>query len=264
MTIMLRQLGIPARMVNGFRTGEYNRFGGSWTVRQYDAHSWVEAYYSPYGWIEFDPTPPDPVRSRSTFLSMIWNLADAVDLWWTDEVVNYTFWSQSAFFRVTRARIMELQQALRDTAQAFFKRGRSQMDRLDLRKWLTAHGPMAAAIIMLMTAAVLVLRRRWNFWGFLRALRRLTRSHDLGFVVTSFYADALDLLKSHGRERARNQTPLEFAHSLAEPSIAAPFTSLTHMYNKVRFGPGSNPEDLTETETLLQSLKHALRQTKRN
>ena len=47
-------------MVNGFRTGEYNRFGDAWIVRQYDAHSWVEAYFPPYGWIEFDPTPPDP------------------------------------------------------------------------------------------------------------------------------------------------------------------------------------------------------------
>jgi hypothetical protein len=262
MTIMLRQLGIPARMVNGFRTGEYNTFGAAWTVRQYNAHSWVEAYYSPYGWIEFDPTPPDPVRSRSSFLRMIWNLADAVDLWWTDEVVNYTFWRQSAFFREVRTRLMEFQKGLRDTVQVFFKQGRSQMDRLDLRKWLTTHGPIAAAILLLMTTIVLILRRRWNFWGFLRALRRATRSHDLGFVVTSFYADALDLLKAYGRARARNQTPLEFAHSLAEPSIAAPFTSLTHMYNKVRFGSAGDPEDLSETETLLRSLKNALRQAK--
>ena len=57
MAVMLRQTGIPARLVNGFRTGEYNALGDAWVVRQYDAHSWVEAYFKPYGWIEFDPTP---------------------------------------------------------------------------------------------------------------------------------------------------------------------------------------------------------------
>jgi len=49
LTLMLRQIGIPARLVNGFRMGEYNRLGESWIVRQYDAHSWVEAYFLPYG-----------------------------------------------------------------------------------------------------------------------------------------------------------------------------------------------------------------------
>jgi len=71
MTVMLRELGIPARLVNGFRSGQYNRIGGNWIVRQYDAHSWVEAYFPPYGWIEFDPTPPDPQRSQTAFMRLV-------------------------------------------------------------------------------------------------------------------------------------------------------------------------------------------------
>ena len=45
MTMMLRTLGIPARMVNGFRGGEYNDLTNSYIVREKDAHSWVEAYF---------------------------------------------------------------------------------------------------------------------------------------------------------------------------------------------------------------------------
>ena len=60
---LLRHLGVPARLVNGFRSGEYNALGRAFTVRQYDAHSWVEAFFPPYGWIEFDPTPPYRARS---------------------------------------------------------------------------------------------------------------------------------------------------------------------------------------------------------
>jgi len=41
MTVMLGSLGIPARLVVGFLTGEYNDVGGDFIMRAIDAHSWV-------------------------------------------------------------------------------------------------------------------------------------------------------------------------------------------------------------------------------
>ena len=64
MAIMLRTVGIPTRIVNGFLPGEYNSIGGSYIVRQSDAHSWVEVYAPGKGWLEFDPTPPDPTGAK--------------------------------------------------------------------------------------------------------------------------------------------------------------------------------------------------------
>ena len=58
MTVMLRSVGIPARYINGFLTGEYNDVGGDLVVRASDAHSWVEAYFPSHGWLTFDPTLP--------------------------------------------------------------------------------------------------------------------------------------------------------------------------------------------------------------
>jgi transglutaminase-like putative cysteine protease len=54
MTIFLRDLGIPARYVEGFLPG--GRSGGVETVIYSSAHAWVEAYFPGYGWVEFDPT----------------------------------------------------------------------------------------------------------------------------------------------------------------------------------------------------------------
>jgi transglutaminase-like putative cysteine protease len=54
---MLRSLGIPTRLVNGFGPGKYDAATNSYIVRGEDAHTWVETYFPTYGWITFEPTP---------------------------------------------------------------------------------------------------------------------------------------------------------------------------------------------------------------
>lgn len=55
MALMLRFLGIPARVAVGFTSGDWK--DGVWTVTDHDAHAWVEAWFEGYGWLAFDPTP---------------------------------------------------------------------------------------------------------------------------------------------------------------------------------------------------------------
>lgn len=57
MALMLRYLGIPARVAAGFTSGRYDARSGTWTVTDRDAHTWVEVWFSGYGWLPFDPTP---------------------------------------------------------------------------------------------------------------------------------------------------------------------------------------------------------------
>ena len=57
MALMLRMVGIPARVAAGFSPGTYNRDAGQYRVRDLDAHSWVEVYFEGVGWVPFDPTP---------------------------------------------------------------------------------------------------------------------------------------------------------------------------------------------------------------
>jgi transglutaminase-like putative cysteine protease len=56
MAVFLRELGIPARFVEGFLPGEPDPIGNGRTIRSSDAHAWVQAYFPGYGWVDFDPT----------------------------------------------------------------------------------------------------------------------------------------------------------------------------------------------------------------
>jgi transglutaminase-like putative cysteine protease len=57
MALMLRYLGIPARVAAGFTSGSYDAEKNVWTVTDRNAHTWVEAWFRGYGWLPFDPTP---------------------------------------------------------------------------------------------------------------------------------------------------------------------------------------------------------------
>lgn len=65
--LMLRSLGIPARLAVGFAQGEARiseESGAQYIVRTKDAHAWPEVYFPGIGWVEFEPTASQPVLSR--------------------------------------------------------------------------------------------------------------------------------------------------------------------------------------------------------
>src|SRR5919199_1320807 len=72
LTIMLRSIGIPARLVVGFGTGEFNPFTGFYIVKNTDAYAMTEVYFPKYGWYAFDPIPghelfPQSIEETETF-----------------------------------------------------------------------------------------------------------------------------------------------------------------------------------------------------
>ena len=79
-TMMLRSIGIPARLVVGFAPGRFNPFTGFYEVANTDAHALTEVYFPNYGWFAFDPIPGHPltppgVDEDQTFsaLGQLWN-----------------------------------------------------------------------------------------------------------------------------------------------------------------------------------------------
>jgi hypothetical protein len=61
LVVMLRSLGIPARLAVGFTPGERNPFTGLWEVRASNAHAWAEVWFPGVGWQAFDPTANVPL-----------------------------------------------------------------------------------------------------------------------------------------------------------------------------------------------------------
>ncbi len=53
--IMLRSLGVPARLAVGYAQG-YLSEEGLFTVQLKDSHAWPEVFFPGYGWVPFEPT----------------------------------------------------------------------------------------------------------------------------------------------------------------------------------------------------------------
>ena len=66
MTVMLRTLGIPARLASGYVIDPARQQDGSDTYKltQQQSFAWPEVYFPSIGWVEFNPTPSQPVVSR--------------------------------------------------------------------------------------------------------------------------------------------------------------------------------------------------------
>ena len=119
-SVMMRSVGIPARVVLGYQGGEVNPLGGHLIVRQSDAHAWTEIWLDELGWWRVDPTAavaPERVDigagdaalegigetwgfsapSRWVYqVSMAW---DAVNAKWNEWILGYGPDTQNAFLK---------------------------------------------------------------------------------------------------------------------------------------------------------------------
>jgi transglutaminase-like putative cysteine protease len=94
MTLMLRSVGIPARVVSGFVGGRYNRFGGYLIVRKSDAHTWVEAVVDKK-WETFDPTPPSFLEEDAELFMYL----DLLTMNWNRYVIGYGSFEQDVLMK---------------------------------------------------------------------------------------------------------------------------------------------------------------------
>jgi len=126
MAVLLRAVGVPSRVVNGFYGGRWNEIGQYVQIRQGDAHSWVEAWFDDEGWTTWDPTPP--VEMRLDASSGAWAAArewiDYLRYRWYQWVVEYSLEKQVEVFKKA-AEVFDLEPNLRGLRKAgdLVKRG---------------------------------------------------------------------------------------------------------------------------------------------
>jgi protein-glutamine gamma-glutamyltransferase len=244
MTVMLRTRGIAARVVNGFLPGEYNEAAGAYTVRQSDAHSWVEVYFPrTNSWVTFDPTPSAGRTSRvSTGLAaQLSKYSEALELMWFQYVVGYDKQEQHSLANSLRRELMDLR---RDSARDFD------------RAWValpSIMGPVVAGLLSLGALFGLAwLARRILHLGWRRGLKVWQIGAGLESSRVDFYERLMALLEKQGHKRESYQTPLEFAGSLGLNEARA----VTNAYNRVRFGAEQlSPSEQKQIENLLLAIE---------
>jgi transglutaminase-like putative cysteine protease len=260
MTVMLRDLGIPARYVGGFLPGEYNDLGGDYIVRASDAHTWVEAYFPAYGWITFDPTPPGNGKRNGFFsrLALYW---DWFQFAWSEWVINYDFGHQVNLAR----NLQSTSRNWSDHTQHYYREKQRQAIRLlmalDRR---TEASPYFLPGVLAFLIALLIYMRGRPLIGYLIARWRVRarRGGNLTASLASLeYREMLRLLEKRGWKKSPSQTALEFASAIPAADIAAPVAQLTALYQSARFG--DHPTPVAQMSALLRATRESLRTPRR-
>lgn len=231
MAVMLRTLGVPSRMANGFLGGVQNPITGLYVVRASDAHTWVEAYLPGYGWTTFDPTPPDPNPRGVSLWSRLALYTDAAETYWHDWVVGYDTGQQAVLAD-------KMQQLTRSWSLRWLERlGDSRLRwKTNLTAELKAHGFWALAVGLWIALLLLYGPRLWKLGRMRWGARRLRRGRGSTADATLLYARMLDLLRRRGYEKPAWFTPREFAATLPPSELGALISQFTAAYNALRFG----------------------------
>jgi transglutaminase-like putative cysteine protease len=228
--VLLRQVGVPARLVNGYYGAHYNSVGEYYAVRQADAHSWIEVHFGRLGWVTFDPTPPggrtfgDDAPLWPAFSEWM----DAVRNAYLDWIIDYDLGKQLTLFENLGLRDREAETAL--------------------TRWRWA---LVAIAVIVVGAWVFGRARRW---------RRVRARPEL--ALWTMIATALG---KRGLVVGEAESPRQFGRRVAErePAIADAVTGFMSMYDACRFAPSTTTEDLAKLREAARVLAAAIAAVKR-
>ena len=252
MAVMLRTLGIPSRIVNGFRGGEYNDVTGSYIVRARDAHSWVEAYFPGYGWYTFDPTPASTADSPSRAYLYL----DAMREFWHEWVINYDTGHQHSLgfagMQHGRSAVEHIGSWVQSAYATSLRRAKELRSSFEqhMNAWtLRVTGTLIVPTLLLIAPRLYQAMRR------IRISRRPRL--DPHSAASIWYHRALKLLSKRGLRKSPTQTPQEFAQTIVSSPVRQRVESFTRHYECARFGDSA--EDAEKLPDLYQDLEAVTR-----
>jgi len=244
MVALLSSSGIPSRIATGFAAAEYNSVSGYYTVRQSDAHAWVEVRMAPDRWETFDPTPVGELQSsrRASAGPIGWikHLWDAIEFSWLDNVVAYDKGIKLDVIGIA---------GRTDPGAAAVK----WQNRLaEVQAWVRKHLPEGVVARSLLVGALtfaLVMGAYWLFQIGSRAfaplrtlLARLSPRRARAITQQTqvpkdawFYREALDELDAAGQGKPAETPPITFADTL-EPVAANALHRIARLFYRSRFG----------------------------
>jgi hypothetical protein len=249
MVLMMRSLGVPARLVSGFLQGEWNSFGSYFTVREQDAHTWVEVYFPQSGWFPFDPTPS--VGESPATLGRLRQVIDTLWVFWDRYIVRFSIRDQVAVWQGVRSQgTMWQGRSLQwtETAKAGLQAAMA---------WVLRRREVWLLLIAVGCFGALVMRwwvKRhdgWPFWHD-QSLRPAQRSGR------TFYTKMLRLLAERGVQKPPTLTALEFVQVMGPElgPVGRAVETLTDYYHRLRFGATPlTDEEQRDVARLLRQIK---------
>ena len=261
LALMLRSQGIPARMIVGYKGGEYNSVGRFYLVRERDAHAWVEAYLEPEevpvdlvkiglakrgAWMRLDPTPASAtvIPERKTFDTVL-EAVDYAHVLWSDYVVGLDPERQQAALVTPVATLLDVT----DWTAYFGGFSRLTAAASGIKQWLGGHwfswragvaAMFACAFLWGLRQLATMLVRRLRPWWHRRRQAAIRRRKS---IRVAFYERLEQLLARLDIYRSASQTQREFvaaATRLMDGRLqqeAAPLMdTVIEAFYRVRFG----------------------------
>jgi hypothetical protein len=251
LAVMLRGVGIPSRNVTGFVGGEYNQYGNYYSLRQSDAHSWVEALIPDRGWVTLDPTPVSAERmARGSLFAGLNAMVDAVRAYWMTRVVGYDLRTQISALR-------KMSELWRKFSMPSFSLGGSARDRA--KQDGSSQSSLNTLALALVSLALVVGVLAWLVLRARRASaeRRLARSAE---AARALFVELERVLRRKGHARPPHVTAEAHAEQLSRAGFPASGAvhELTRTYVEARYGQGElTPERLRELRKLLRDIRRA-------
>jgi hypothetical protein len=250
MAIMLRTLGIPSRIVNGFQAGEFNDLTDQYVVRGRDAHSWVEAYFPGAGWVTFDPTPGGSVGAENG-LGRIGLYLDAMSSFWREWVINYDSRHQAELgwqaTRSARTFLDEMRSWTRVRYRTMLNSARQVSHTISRSPTLWTLGALFGTLLLVMAAN---LRRIWRLWHRSKAASHPASAPAL--AATVWYQRMTRLLAKRGWRKTSGQTAGEFLPLIDDEEMRNRVAEFTRRYERARFGESA--EDASKLPQLYQEI----------
>lgn len=237
MVVLLREAGVPSRIVNGFVGGTPNGHGNFYLVRESDAHSWVEVYFPGHGWVSFDPTPEGRDTPQDGFLAAAASYIDYLRFRWNRYVIDFSERDQ-----------MRL---LAEAGDKWRFKGKTLLRGQDVRSLLDKRAATAAVVVLLF---IWFASSRPDIGSLLRLCKK-----SRGREASALYSEALRFLSRKGFPKPDSMTAGEYSDSLVRSSFpgAAAMKTLTGKYLALRFGGSGEDEELKALRRLLLELKRA-------
>ncbi len=255
MAVMLRTLGIPSRVVTGFRSDEFNDLTGNYVVRAKDAHAWVEAYFPGYGWQTFDPTPAGASGTPQGW-SRLALYVDAISSFWRDWVVSYDTSHQYALGQAAVSGSRGLWEGARIWARnhyaSMLKWARRKQDRVEHSpgRWAVLGGGIAFVLLLLgnLGRIARLLHEKW-------LAAHPERSPEQSAAM--WYRRMARALARRGVEKPAAQTPQEFVKKIEDSRLREPVARFTQVYESARFG--NSIDDAQRLPELYEEVEAAAR-----